>query len=335
MGESSRLHGQRTLVCSRQPLSGRHVVTLPNMQAALDKSRRKVWKGVTEKDRLRTAQIGTKPVDGDPARLQAALAASEALVEEAVASDPRLARRAQWRRRDEGEECDPSLLYFDDQPFFKHTRAVVNDATNAGEAVKVVISTDDSKVPEGTAAAFIATARLVQQFIPLEIWWQGAWLTQDKLKGYVFLVPLVQGEMDFSRLEFCIADPCRDHFSFRVMSTYALFEINQAWTGCGFRADWSFLEGAGVHFVSHVGIRPDAESVAEQACKWLGWEEPWELRYNEREAASSAVQRLPDPPRAYSDPTAEQKRRNAEDYEAYRKKQALEAGNRINSVVED
>ena len=63
----------------------------------------------------------------------------------------------------------------------------------SGEPLRIVISTDDNKVPEGTAAAFIATARLVQQFIPLEIWWQGAWLNATRTKGFVFHVPLVQG----------------------------------------------------------------------------------------------------------------------------------------------
>ena len=52
----------------------------------------------------------------------------------------------------------------------------MNTETKAGEPVRIVVSTDDNQVPTGTAAAFIATVQIVQQFVPVEVWWQGAWL---------------------------------------------------------------------------------------------------------------------------------------------------------------
>jgi len=130
----------------------------------------------------------------------------------------------------------------DDQPFYRHTKAVINDSTQAGEPLRVVISTDSNKVPPRTAAAFIATARLVQQFMPLEIWWQGAWITEDKSKGFVVLVPLVQGDLDYSRLEFCLSDELRDSFSYRVVISIAILDIGEGNLGCGHRAERSYLD---------------------------------------------------------------------------------------------
>ena len=153
-------------------------------------------------------------MDGDKARLAKAVADSDRMVEDAIAYDPRLAKKAQWIRRDEGEHVDSGLLAEgDDQPFYKRIKNVVNDETKAGEPYRIVISTDDNQIVPGTTAAFIAAIRIVQQFVPVEVWWQGAWLNESRSLGFVSHVPLVKGDMDFSRLEFCIADPVRDTFS--------------------------------------------------------------------------------------------------------------------------
>ena len=275
-------------------------------------SQRQFWKGHSTQDDFRRENIGTRPVDGDPARLAQAMQHSEKLVAAAIEYDPRLAMRAQWRRKDEGEHGCPELLAEgDDQPFYKRTRNVINEATAAGEPLRVVISTDDKEVPAGTAAAFIATARLVQQFIPLEIWWQGAWLNEHRTKGFVSLVPLIKGDMDFSRLEFCIADPWRDRFSFEVMASHAVLKLKEVWNGCGHRATDHYLRNSGpganrrdrlkASFVAHTGIRPDAESIANHATEWLGWEgaymENWHLQTN----ATAAAQSLPPLPVEYKD----------------------------------
>jgi hypothetical protein len=142
-----------------------------------------------------------------------------------------------------------------------------------------VVSTDDNQVPVGTAAAFIATVQIVQQFVPVEVWWQGAWLNEDKTRGFVFHVPLVQGDMDFSRLEFCIADTRRDLFSFLVMSTHCVIDLRESWNDCGHRAEKSYLpESPGYkNFVAHNGIRPEASSIPGtrrrgQHCVNEGWQ---------------------------------------------------------------
>lgn len=292
--------GKRQTVIKTQPLTTLHINRLPDMMTAQAKSRRHIWRALTDNDREKVAVIGTRPVDGNKERLAKAVELSESLIADAIAADSRLAKRAQWRRQDEGEYCCAGLLASgDDEPFFKYSKAVVSEATMSGEPVRVVISTDDRNIPEGTAAAFIATARLVQQFVPLEIWWQGAWLSEDRRRGHVTLVPLVLGDFDFSRLEFCIADTYRDNFSFRVMSSIAVYEHHETWNGCGHRADSAYLrreDGSyipNIHFIPHTGIEPNGESIAAQAASWLGWESSWSIQWALRSNATSAVQELP------------------------------------------
>jgi hypothetical protein len=314
----SRLGGRaRSPINPCGEISDLHIQTIHTMSEALQLSRRKFWAKAKDSDQEIIRRIGDRPVDGDKLRLAAAVERSEQLMADAIQVDQRLARKAQWLRRDEGEHCDSGLLASgDDQPFYKCTKRVVNDATMAGEPLRIVISTDDNKVPEGTAAAFIATARLVQQFIPLEIWWQGAWLTAARAKGFVFHVPLVQGDMDFSRLEFCIADPMRDMFSYMVMATHAVLDIKEGWNECGYRAEehylgpWSNLgsavitdnygrKRANAKFISHHGITPDSYSIAWTAARWIGWQAAYMEEYDENRRAESAAQKLPDPERPY------------------------------------
>lgn len=297
---------------SRRPInhvgdiSKLHVHVLPDMATALKLSKRPFWAGHSEKDNIIEELVGQRPVTGEAARLKLAQEQSDQLVEDALAVDPRLARKAQWLRRDEGEHvCAAALAEGDDQPFYKRQRTVVNEATMAGEPLRIVISTDDNNVPPGTAAAFIAVTRLVQQFCPIEVWWQGAWLTDDDSKGFVFTVPLVKGDMDYSRLEFCIADAQRDIFSYQVMATHAVLDLKESWSECGHRAKFAYhpkkdYRGDGeidfrdsTKFVSHHGVMPTGESVANLAADWLGWRSHYSEQMKIESNSSSAGQTIP------------------------------------------
>jgi hypothetical protein len=293
-----RLGGKaRTPINALATVSKLHVHRLPSMSEAVRLSRREIWKRPNEDDERLLAMIANRPVDGDQSRLFEAITAAERMVEGAVALDPRLAKKAQWLRRDEGEHCDTApLAEGDDQPFFQRVRNLVNAETKAGEPVRIVVSTDDNQVPAGTAAAFIATVQIVQQFVPVEVWWQGAWLNDNKTRGFVFHVPLVQGDMDFSRLEFCIADTRRDLFSFMVMSTHCVIDLKESWNLCGHRAEKSYLaEASGCkNFVAHNGIRPEASSIAAHAALWLGWEALWQVESDQNDTTASALQSLPE-----------------------------------------
>jgi hypothetical protein len=240
--------------------------------------------------------IGKGAIAGDSGRLNAAVAHSEELIADAIVADPRLARRSQWRRSEEGEIACPALLMTgDDAPCFMRVRAVLGQP-NGAEPVRVVISTDDGAIPPRTAAAFIATVRLVQQWRPVEIW---CWLGGNRATGFVFHVPLVKGDMDFGRLEFCIADPRRDVFSWHVMAAYACETAHVTWNGCSLQAQRSYLPGR-AHFVSHKGIDPEGDSIAFHAAMWLDWESHYSVRYDQDDAESAALQRilLPRPDRS-------------------------------------
>ena len=285
--EKSRLGGgggrKANIDTPIQPLNGIHINRLDTMWAAMQMSRRQLFKRQMSGDNRRDQFIDNRPVVGDAKRLEAAVHDSAPLIEAAIAFDQRLARKGQWRRRDEGEYVDSGLLASgDDQPFYKRSKLIVNDATEAGEPIRIVISTDDNTVPPGTAAAFIATARIVLQFCPLEIWWQGSWLTRDKTAGFINIAPLVQGTMDFTRLEFCINDPARDTFSFKLMTVFAILEKHMTQRSCGFRATGSYL-GKPAIFVSHTGIDANAESIAWNAARWLGWEPVYYAKWNQEE----------------------------------------------------
>jgi hypothetical protein len=333
----SRLGGKaRRPINQVMDITKLHIHTMPTMSEALRLSRRQFWAGKSDRDDQVLRALGTRPVDGNKERLKTASDASDRLIEDAIIVDPRLAKRAQWLRRDEGEHCDAGLLaQGDDQPFYKHSKAVINDSASAGEPLRVVISTDDKNVPPQTNAAFIATARIVQQFMPLEVWWQGAWLSPDRDKGFVFLVPLVQGDMDFSRLDFCISDEWRDLFSYNVMASHAVLDVREAWNGCGHRAERSYLKQQ-AKFVSHGGIAATGDSIASTAAYWLGLEsvgtERWELAAN----ASSAAQELPPLPTPPRPSTASDERQAArsrkesqEYYKQQRAKAAQEAAGRL------
>jgi DNA-directed RNA polymerase subunit RPC12/RpoP len=277
-----------------------HVTCIESMSKAVEQSRRHCFADRKPADTQIHRLIGTKPVDGDPDRLKTAVEASHVLVDEAIALDRRLAKKAQWLRRDEGEHCDTALLaQGDDQPFYQRTRNIINDETKAGEPLHIVISTDSDKIDPGTAAAFIATVRIVQQFVPVHVWWQGAWLsdpTKCPQVGFVFHVPLVQDDMDFSRLEFCLADPTRDLFSNRLSLSYCVLEFGETNSACGFRAERSYLpeheDDPHTHFIAHSGITPDAESIAGQAARWLGLPSQWTVKYDQSTNETGALQTM-------------------------------------------
>jgi hypothetical protein len=337
-GKSRQIHTHVQL-CSKL-----HIWKHATMQEALRQSKRRVWAGNSDRDERVWLAIGTRPVDGDKERLNLAVERSEGLVDDAIAFDPRLAKKAQWLRRDEGEHCDSALLaQGDDQPFYKRCRNIINDETKAGEPVRIVVSTDDNNVPDGAAAAFIATVRIVQQFVPVEVWWQGAWLNESRTKGFVFHVPLVQGDMDFSRLDYCISDETRDNLSFRVMSAQAVNEYHEVWNECGERAERSYLHDWNDgdqwlnNFVAHRGISPSADSIAYHAARWIGLEPLWKEERKEAEAASGALQSIPEPPKPYVDTRTpdeiERDRRNSEKYWAEDKaRRQKEANQRLQAV---
>ncbi len=274
--------------------------------------------------------ISSACVNGDHPRLMTALGDSDELIADAIAADPRLARRSQWTRGEEGEVVCPALLsQGDDAPCFYRKRAIVGQP-NGAEPVRVVISTDSSEIKPRTAAAFIATVRLVQQYRPVEIWWQGSWLSTNRNTGWVFHVPLVKGDMDFARLEFCIADKTRDNLSFAVMMTRACEETHCVWNGCSLQAQSSYLPGDDSFFVGHDGIEPDGDGVAANAACWLGWEPVYQLRWDYESSVEGALQKLPDPiveyvPRKL---TKEEERKNKADSERWsRERKEREADN--------
>lgn len=151
------------------------------------------------------------------------------------------------------------------------------------EPVRIVISTDSKNITPEHAAAFIAAAKLAQQFRPLEIWWQGAWLKEDTCAnpqergfGHVFLVPLVNGDLDFSRLQFVLSDTERDKCSFMIMTAHAY----PAHLGSGGKVgEQSYLPDTS-DFVRESA----ADEVAQHAALWAGLEAQWEVQINPRSA---------------------------------------------------
>ena len=96
-----RLSGKaRTPLNPLATVSRLHIHRLPTMSEAVRLSRRNIWKRRTEADERQLALIGNRPVDGDRLRLSEAVTAAGRLVEDAVALDQRLAKKAQWLRRD-------------------------------------------------------------------------------------------------------------------------------------------------------------------------------------------------------------------------------------------
>jgi len=272
-----------------------------------------------------TETINAHAVNGDTTRLAEALEIADKLIDEAIAQEPRLARKPQWVRSDDGIFADAGLVAAgDDSPCYQMTRETLRDQQAAGEPIVVVVSTDDNGAASVEAAgAFIATVRLAQQFRPVHVWWQGAWLREDGGEaGYILHAPLVSNDMDFARVEYVLADSTRDGLSFRALFMAAKVRDKlQTVGGLGRRADRAYMPGA--QFVSHGGIKPDAEQVAAHACMWLGWESRWQIEYKHEATAESALQELPEEnPTQYVDTrTDAAKRRDAAEATRYYKDQ--------------
>lgn len=206
---------------------------------------------------------------GIESRVRQRAAESDGLIEQAIQFDPRLARRSTWRRGEEGEIGCPALIaQGEDNPYFYRSRTHVTEA-NGGEPVRVVISTDSNAPSRLAAAALIATIRIVQQFRPVYVWWQGAWLSSAR-RGWVFHVPLVQGDMDFTRLDFCINSMSRDSLSWMTMFVRAL-EVTKCIGWAAGHAERSYLAEES-YFVPHSGVSADPEYIARTAARWLGLE---------------------------------------------------------------
>ena len=304
-----------------------HCWTLPSMQEAVTQMLRSQQYLPNRGDRLASFRFAqSEATHGNPQRLANAIAESEDLVAAAIAADPRLARRSQWVRGEEGEVVCPALLsQGDDAPCFYRTRALVGQP-NGAEPVRIVISTDANAIPPGTAAAFIATVRLVQQYRPIEVYWQGSWLSKSRCTGWVFHVPLVNGDMDYSRLEFCIDSPTRDLVSWSVMMVHSCEGTHASWTGCNLQATRSYLPGA--QFVSHHGIAPTGRSIAFTAAEWLGWESLYDVRWEREQTATAALQSMPEPtvaPKAITDEDRARWKAEGERYELERQTRESEA----------
>lgn len=242
-----------------------------SMAEVLDRAE-KCWTDYWDKPdtvELLNQEIRPIAMNGDAKALPRQLADAEELVSQAIAADPSLARQARWQRGEEGEIACPALVaQGDDAPCFWRKRQATTSA-NGGEPVRVVISTDGVPQHDRTAA-FIATVQIVQQWRRVEVFWQGAWLNVDRTAGWVFHVPLITGDMDYSRLQFVLANRNRDAVSWANTITHNAENERARWGSCSSTAFKSYLPGEPAHFIRHEGITPDGESIASRAREWIG-----------------------------------------------------------------
>lgn len=307
---------------------------LPSMATAISAIKFRcfeMWKSTTDNDKA-TYEILMESIKPNESVLQQAFDRSEQFIAEAIEYDQRLAARARWLRREEGEAVCPALLaQGDDSPFFKRAKTDVRES-NGGDAIRVVVSTDANEVQPESAAAFIAAVRLAQQFHPIEVWWQGGWLSADRSKGFIFHIPLIQGDMDFSKLQYVIMSDRRDSFSYCIMVQKAC-SVECSWNGCGTTANRSYLPNTAA-FVDHEGIRPDARSIADAVCQWLGWDEAWWKEHLDAKESKAALQELPpveEPCRPYKE-TAEDRARRKEYSRREKEEIKLNAAKRLEAL---
>jgi hypothetical protein len=279
---SGRLNGKKVIV--EQMADKLYIHKLSGMEEAIDRYRQGNKLRPTRKPERIAYRAAVPPVmlSGD-GQLESILTQSEQLVDDAILEDPRLAKKPAWVRAEEGLDACPALVAAgEERAFFDRRKLHLADSATC-EPCRIVISTDSKDVTPDHAAAFIAAARLAQQFRPVEIWWQGAWLIEageSKGHGFVFLVPLVQGDMDYRRLQFVLSSKARDHASFTIMFSYA-WPLKMGWGGGV--GPWSYLENTD-HFVRESGIRADADIVAYYAAMWAGLENKWSGQFDGKEA---------------------------------------------------
>lgn len=316
-----------------RPIDQLLVWQVPTIQQAIRLCRRPVFKGYSEKDALRQMIVSDaflKPSESDLRRL---IERSDDIIDSALAANPTLARRARWTRDEDGVFADAALVAIgDDRPCFTVKRRSI--AETAGEQRKrIVISTDcNQQASMEMAAAVIATIRIVQQWQPIDVWWQGAWLSDDERRGYVFHVPLIEGDMDFAKVMFFLASPHRDSFSWMMMATESVSRGYHGWGETQNRAERSYLEGTDV-FVDHRGVR--AADVESYAAWWLGLPSAWHITSTAEQDANGALQEIA-VPRERVEETEEQRRERERSYakwkeqqQAARQREAAERGRHI------
>lgn len=228
----------------------------------------------------------------------------------AILVDPRLNRRHGWVVAEDGLDACASLVAMGEPACCLDRRRVRLAEASGMDPVRIVLSTDSREdASEANVVAFIAAAKLAQQFRPLEIWWQGAWLLPDGT-GQVVLAPLVQGDMDFARVQFFLSSPIRDSFSYRCMWYHAVTKHSRAgktvaYVYGGERGRSSYLDNT-THFVSEKGLDPSPEGVAGMAARWAGLDPRWTT---EVDGASAAQWWSPVVPGSGTKPTRAEERR--------------------------
>lgn len=258
------------------------------------------------------------------------------LIDLAIAKDPRLARRCRWVQSEDGLFADPGLVASgDDSPCFDRQRMTVRQSVGGNEPVNVTISTDSSSPTMQSAAAVMAVASIVQQFRPVHIWWQGAWLDDaGREAGYVMLAPILQGDMDFNRIDYVLADWSRDNLSFRAMHAIAVMRDRMQIQGMSRHADWSYIPEA-MH-VPKQGLYCNPNAIAREAARWLGLDPLWRVEMESRDMESSALQSIPEKVEYRDDRTEAEKERDwkqiQEHYEQERRRKAREAARRLSGV---
>lgn len=267
-----RLSGNKIKIPNAQLLDKVYVYTM----ASMDEAHQKYNSAFTfrpmrsRNDNPYYSAIGKRMMSGD-ARLEKILARADEFISEAIEVDSRLVKKSGWVRGEDGIDCCPAMFQMgDDRPFLDRRRIGLAEAATL-ESVRVVVSTDTKNIQADNAAAFIAAAKLAQQFRPLELWWQSAWLIDSPaygIVGHVVLTPMVKGELDFSRLQFVLSDEDRDRCGYYIMFAHA-YPNGYRW---GQRVgEWSYLDNT-FDFIRESGIKPCAKTVARYAAKWAGME---------------------------------------------------------------
>lgn len=258
---------------------------------------------------------------------------ADRLMDEALVEDPRLVRRAGWVRDDDGMDADPSLVACgEERCCLNRKRLKVSEASTL-EPVRVVISTDSKKISDDHAVAFMAAAKLSQQFRPLEIWWQGAWLDDDghDPKGHVSLTPLLRNELDFGRLQFVLSNTSRDNVSFRIMFGYTMGDTEAAQKPAikygPLTGKQSFLPDT-LDFVDEAGIQCHPYTIARYAAKWAGLPSIW----RESVDGNEAEQTWNPKPYEYTPPSDAERRRWEQDSRRRQAEQQAKANERLANV---
>lgn len=242
---------------------------------------------------------------GMPERLATVMAKAEVLIDEAIACDHRLARKGEFALTDDASTAcgfnAAAIAAGEDNPYFSRVNRKLNSNRTHGESVRIVLSTDSKEITDDHAAAFIAAAKLAQQFRPLEIFWQGAWLHKFKREGSdyestcgtVFLCPLLNGDLDFARIQFVLSHERRDNLSHKIAWGLAQPDESSADEEArkhshidGGRGEYSHHPDRTDFFVPESGISPYGWNVASVAAAWAGFE----ATYYEQPREDGAVQ---------------------------------------------